>query len=192
VSLPRLSARCYRAPARTAAVLNQRFVADAVRPVGDMTRPCVPVPVDAAGVVVVVPCCSQDAMHAITMMAPSKDNMYLFMVSDGCHRTFCRNRTYGSSPITQAGIAEAKAAKQANVTLITAINLPRFRMKLQLWLFIWIPQFGLLKLRFMSDDSIGQSLMWRLTLVSQRQKFVGRAARDVICSTTSFSLRPVP
>jgi hypothetical protein len=32
-------------------------VAVTVRPVGELTRPCVPVPVDAAGVVVVDPCC---------------------------------------------------------------------------------------------------------------------------------------
>ena len=32
-------------------------VADTERPVDEVTRPCVPVPVDAAGVVAVDPCC---------------------------------------------------------------------------------------------------------------------------------------
>jgi hypothetical protein len=39
-------------------------------------------------------------MNAIAMMTPSKDNMYLFMVSGfrWLSQEFCGNRTYWSSP----------------------------------------------------------------------------------------------
>jgi hypothetical protein len=59
-------------------VAPRSYDADTLCPVDDLTLLCDVVA--GVDVVVVVPCSEQEAMNAIAIMAPNKDNMDLFMV----------------------------------------------------------------------------------------------------------------